>query len=68
MELLQSEARGKFQAYIGCPMWGNKAWIGKLYPPATKAGDFLQQYARSFNGIESDSDGGDRRAMAGNGI
>lgn len=54
-ELLQAETRGKFQAYIGCPMWGNKAWVGKLYPKGTKAADFLRHYARSFNGIELNS-------------
>jgi uncharacterized protein YecE (DUF72 family) len=54
-ELLQSEVRHKFQAYIGCPMWGNKAWVGTLYPPGTKAGDYLKHYARSFNGIELNS-------------
>ncbi len=53
--LLQSAVRSPLQVHIGCPLWGNKAWLGKLYPPGTKATDFLRQYARSFNGIELNS-------------
>ncbi|MEM6629731.1 MAG: DUF72 domain-containing protein [Bacteroidota bacterium] len=41
-----------FQAFIGCPMWGNKGWVGKLYPKGTKAGKFLFHYSRAFNTIE----------------
>jgi uncharacterized protein YecE (DUF72 family) len=38
--------------YLGTPAWGRKEWIGKIYPPKTKATDFLQFYARNFNTIE----------------
>lgn len=41
-----------FMAYVGCPMWGNKGWIGKLYPKGTPQNEFLSHYARSFNTIE----------------
>ena len=41
-----------FSAYVGCPMWGNKDWIGKLYPKGTKQGEFLHHYSRAFNTIE----------------
>ena len=41
-----------FQAFVGCPMWGNKAWVGKLYPKGAKAGEFLYHYSRAFNTIE----------------
>lgn len=46
---------GPVNIYLGCPMWGNKAWVGKLYPKGTKPGDFLEHYARTFNGIELNS-------------
>jgi uncharacterized protein YecE (DUF72 family) len=45
-------APGGFQAYLGCPMWGNKAWAGILFPPKTPARDYLSWYSRSFNTIE----------------
>lgn len=54
-ELLQSLDRTKdqpLQLYVGCARWGNKEWIGKVYPPGTKDKDFLAQYVRQFNTIE----------------
>ncbi len=41
-----------FQAYVGCPMWGNKGWVGKLYPKGTAQNEYLRYYAHSFNTIE----------------
>ncbi|MEO0469155.1 MAG: DUF72 domain-containing protein [Bacteroidota bacterium] len=49
------QMRDDFMVYVGCPMWGNKGWIGKLYPKGTKAGDYLQYYSQSFNTIELNS-------------
>lgn len=38
--------------YFGCPAWGCKDWVGKIYPPKTKAADYLSFYAKQFNTIE----------------
>ncbi|MHA4807606.1 DUF72 domain-containing protein [Flavitalea flava] len=40
------------KVYIGCTRWGNKEWIGKVYPKGTKEKDFLAHYVRQFNSIE----------------
>src|SRR6186713_3117457 len=40
------------QMYIGCPRWGTKEWIGKIYPKGTKEGNYLDQYIHHFNSIE----------------
>lgn len=47
-------AKGKqpVQIYIGCAKWGRPDWVGKIYPPKTKAADFLEHYATHFNSIE----------------
>ncbi len=37
---------------IGAPAWGRKEWIGSVYPPGTKAADFLFHYAQLFDTIE----------------
>jgi len=55
MAMLKSTAHAGFQPYVGCPLWGNKAWIGKIYPKGSKQADFLRHYAYSFNGIELNS-------------
>lgn len=38
--------------YIGCTGWSMKEWVGKIYPPSTKAADYLEHYAKQFNTIE----------------
>jgi uncharacterized protein YecE (DUF72 family) len=43
------------QLYIGCPIWGNKNWVGTLYPRKTPAGEYLKHYAQQFNTIELNS-------------
>jgi len=41
-----------FHFHLGCPAWGTKAWIGKVYPKGTPAADFLHHYSRQFSTIE----------------
>lgn len=38
--------------YIGCPRWGRKEWVGRLYPKGTKESNFLNEYAKHYNTIE----------------
>jgi uncharacterized protein YecE (DUF72 family) len=40
------------EVYVGCAKWGRPDWVGKIYPPKTKASDFLEHYAKHFNCIE----------------
>ncbi len=40
---------------IGCSGWSYKGWVGPLYPPGTKPGDFLALYSKLFNTVEIDS-------------
>lgn len=37
---------------IGCPVWSNRDWLGKIYPQNAKTQDFLKLYAKQFNTIE----------------
>jgi uncharacterized protein YecE (DUF72 family) len=45
-----SQETGKF--YFGAPAWGEKSWIGSIYPKGTKPTDFLKYYSQTFNNIE----------------
>ena len=38
--------------YVGGTQWGNKNWLGRLYPKGTKDRDFLAHYVKQFNSIE----------------
>lgn len=37
---------------VGLAGWGDRGFLGVLYPPGTKSGDFLGRYARAMTGIE----------------
>lgn len=50
--LAKSPVGKKTNFYVGCAKWGRPDWVGKIYPPKTKAGDFLEYYAKKFNAIE----------------
>lgn len=41
--------------YLGCPVWGAKAWVGTLFPPGTRPAQFLTEYARHFNTVEGNT-------------
>ena len=40
------------EIYVGCPIWADKSWVGKIYPKNAKEKDFLSHYSRQFNSIE----------------
>jgi uncharacterized protein YecE (DUF72 family) len=42
----------KTNFYFGCTGWGMKEWVGKYYPPKTKAKEYLHHYSRQFSTIE----------------
>jgi uncharacterized protein YecE (DUF72 family) len=50
--LQQHHASTPLQVYLGCPVWADKGFVGKLYPPNTREADFLNEYAKQFNTIE----------------
>jgi uncharacterized protein YecE (DUF72 family) len=55
VQLAASDRGTGLNIYIGLPMWGNKDWVGKLYPKGTKPSDFLHHYGKAFNGMELNS-------------
>lgn len=40
------------QVFIGSTSWGDKEYVGEVYPKKTKAKDFLAAYGKQFNAIE----------------
>ncbi len=41
-----------FKAYVGCPVWHEKSWFGKIYPFGIKEKEALAHYTQQFNTIE----------------
>jgi len=52
LTVLEKLPPSKPQLYVGCTGWGMKEWVGTVYPPKTKAKDYLHHYARQFGTIE----------------
>src|SRR5262249_55824911 len=41
--------------YLGCPGWGVKTWVGRLFPSGTRPTEFLERYAKVFNTVEGNT-------------
>jgi uncharacterized protein YecE (DUF72 family) len=41
--------------YLGCPGWGTKTWVGRLFPAGTRHTEFLSLYARVFDAVEGNT-------------
>ena len=41
--------------FLGCPIWGNKEWVGELFASDVVQKDFLRQYASVFNTVEGNT-------------
>lgn len=40
---------------LGCAIWAYKDWVGELFPPGSRAADFLQLYSRRFTAVEGNT-------------
>jgi len=50
--LSEAAAGGELQVYVGASKWGEKTWVGKIYPPKTPDKEFLPVYCKNFNTVE----------------
>ena len=41
--------------YLGCAVWSYKEWVGNLYPPKSRAADFLNLYSQRFTTVEGNT-------------
>lgn len=51
-DCLELASPAPLQCFVGCPVWVNKAWEGKVYPHSALPRDYLNYYAQQFNSIE----------------
>jgi uncharacterized protein YecE (DUF72 family) len=55
-KLLKSlKKKKKRHVYVGCAKWGRPEWVGKIYPPKTKAAKFRDVYVKQYNSLELNS-------------
>ncbi len=40
------------QVYVGAPIWADRSFVGRIYPPKTSPSDYLYHYTQQFNAIE----------------
>ncbi len=50
--LASAKDNGKLQVFIGAPKWGEKSWVGKIYPPKIPDNALLPFYCKNFNTVE----------------
>lgn len=50
--LNRQKADDEFNVFVGTSKWGEKSWIGKIYPPKTPDNSFLPIYCLNFNTVE----------------
>lgn len=41
--------------HIGCAVWAYKDWVGDLFPPGSKSGEFLRLYSRRLTTVEGNT-------------
>jgi uncharacterized protein YecE (DUF72 family) len=51
-KVLNTSRQAPAEVFVGCAKWSLPEWVGFLYPPKTKAANFLTEYAKQFNSIE----------------
>lgn len=51
-QLLSGKKNPKAKVYFGGPLWGEKAWLGKIYPKSCSSAEMLRFYAKNFGCIE----------------
>ncbi len=52
MKVLGGKKAAKCSVYVGCPIWSEPGFIGKIYPLKAKSKDFPKYYSQQFNSIE----------------
>lgn len=52
LKVLGQQKAGHCKVYVGCPIWAEEGFVGKIFPPKTKRKDFLKHYSKQFNCIE----------------
>lgn len=43
------------QYSLGCPIWSNPKWVGRLFARKSKQSDWLRQYSQVFSTVEGNS-------------
>ncbi|MES2132868.1 MAG: DUF72 domain-containing protein [Bacteroidota bacterium] len=52
LKVLGMQKAGHCKVHVGCPIWAEEGFVGKIFPPKTKRKDFLKYYSKQFNSIE----------------
>lgn len=52
LKVLGNAPSGHPKIHIGCPVWGEDGFAGKIYPAKAKPKDYLKHYSNQYNSIE----------------
>lgn len=52
LKVLGGIKANKCNVYVGCPIWAEPDFVGKIYPLKAKSKDYPKYYSQQFNSIE----------------
>ena len=52
VKVLGGKKSDKCSVYVGCPIWAEPGFAGKIYPRKAKSKDYPKYYSQQFNSIE----------------
>lgn len=52
IKVLGGVKANKCSVYVGCPIWAEPGFVGKIYPGKAKSKDYPKYYSHQFNSIE----------------
>jgi uncharacterized protein YecE (DUF72 family) len=52
IKVLGGKKSSKCSVYVGCPIWAEPGFVGKIYPRKAKSKDYPKYYSQQFNSIE----------------
>lgn len=52
LKVLGEQKAKQVKVHVGCPIWADEGFVGKIYPASAKPGNYVKYYGRQFNSIE----------------
>lgn len=52
IKVLGEQKAKKLNVYVGCPIWSDEKFVGKIYPQNAKPANYVRYYSKQFNSIE----------------
>jgi uncharacterized protein YecE (DUF72 family) len=52
LKVLGEQKAQQVKVYVGCPIWSDNSFVGRIYPSHARPSNYVKYYAKQFNSIE----------------